>query len=307
MRPICIMGPTASGKSNLALHIARRIPAEIISVDSALVYREMDIGTAKPTLLERDEVRHHLIDIINPDAVFSVANFITLTRDLVKEISERKRLPILVGGTMMYFHALQHGLTQLPNSKPELRIKLLKQIENKGLASLYNDLLKIDAKSANKINPHDSQRIIRALEVFLQTGRPLSAWHNDYIAQLNNQFINVCIMPEDRSKLHETINQRLLLMLQSGFIEEVENIWKKWQLTEEHASMRTVGYRQVLAYLLDTISYDQMVAKAQAATRQLAKRQLTWCRSWHKIDFTIDTICEDYSGFAEQIVSNFFC
>jgi tRNA dimethylallyltransferase len=214
-------------------------------------------------------------------------------------------LPILVGGTMMYFNALQQGLTTLPKAAPEVRKQLLQRILDNGLASLYQELLTADPITAKKIDPHDSQRIIRALEVFLITGKTLSTWHASNRNDVNDNFINICIMPSDRTKLHNQINKRFLQMLDLGLVAEVEYIYNKWHLTKEHASMRTVGYRQVLAYLLGEVSYEEMIANAQAATRQLAKRQLTWCRAWHSIDLASDLAVQNCANLALSIVSKF--
>lgn len=279
-RIACLLGPTASGKTAAALAFAQRFPVEIISVDSALVYRGMDIGTAKPTAEELALAPHHLIDIIDPTEAYSAAQFRDDTLKLVAEIEARGRIPLLVGGTMLYFMALTRGLNDLPEANPETRAELDKEAARDGWPALHARLALIDPETATRLPPNDSQRIQRALEVFMLTGRPLSAILKDPKKTQENapEFIPIALEPSDRSVLHKRIEKRFDLMLKAGLIEEVERLRARGDLTPVMPSMRCVGYRQVWEYLDREIDYATMRDKGVFATRQLCKRQLTWLR-----------------------------
>ncbi len=277
---LCLMGPTASGKTSIALELAQHLSCEIISVDSAMIYRAMDIGTAKPTLLEQSLVVHHLIDIIDPIEKFSVAKFCVQACNLIAEIHQRNKIPLLVGGTMMYFNALQQGLSVLPDENHQIRQDLFTQMQKYDLKFLYDQLQLLDPVSAQKINCNDQQRIFRALEVFHITQIPLSQLQQNKAITNNYKFINITLFPEDRSWLHQRIEQRFAFMLQHGFLEEVQDLMKNWPLTINDPAIRCVGYRQAYDYLLNNINYVDFYAQVLVATRQLAKRQLTWLRSW---------------------------
>lgn len=273
------MGPTASGKSALAVQLALTLGGEIISVDSALVYREMDIGTAKPSLSERGGVPHHLIDIIDPSESFSTGQFRTLALKLMTEINQRGRIPILVGGTILYFNALYGGLNELPEADQTVRAKLDEERLKLGKEALHKRLANIDPDSAARIHPNDPQRIQRALEVYEISGRPLSAFFAEAQRQkIPYQLIKLIVAPKERQTLHEIIAKRFLHMLDQGFIEEVERLIQRGDLSEKMSSIRAVGYRQVWAYLYGEYDREAMIEKAIAATRQLAKRQFTWLR-----------------------------
>lgn len=276
---LCLMGPTASGKTALAIELVRRYPFEIISVDSAMVYRGMDIGSAKPSAEELDIAPHHLIDVLDPDESFSVAMFCEQVASLSKEISARGHIPLLVGGSMMYFHALQQGMAKMPESDAILREQLNEQLLTQGVLVLHQQLEKLDPESASRIHPHDTQRILRALEVYMLSGKPMSEW---WAQQKDNQvhFNNLILMPEQRSWLHQRIAERFKKMLELGFMDEVALLKARWQLDTTYPSMRSVGYRQALSYLDGLDDYDTFVEKGLAATRQLAKRQMTWLRHW---------------------------
>lgn len=276
----CLMGPTASGKTDLALQLVKQFPFEIISIDSAMIYRDMDIGTAKPDVKTLASIPHHLINIIDPPYSYSVAHCFTDVHNLCNKIIKSGKIPLLVGGTMMYFNIIQNGLSKLPVSSAELRTQILKMAEDYGWDRVYQRLQEVDPISAKKINPHDTQRIQRALEVFQATKKPLSSLISSSYIKSEFSFINLILVPENRSWLHERINERFQLMLESGLIDEVQNLITKWQLTPNLPSMRCVGYRQVFAYLSGELTYADMLAKGCAATRQLAKRQLTWLRKW---------------------------
>ena len=288
-KAFAVLGPTAGGKTGLALRLAQRFPLEIISLDSALVYRGMDIGTAKPTDEELASVPHHLIDIISPLQSYSAAEFVGDCVQLAEEIRARGRLPLIVGGTMMYFHALTEGLNDLPEADAAVRARLQEEKQRYGLAHLYQNLQTIDPETAGRLKPNDSQRIERALEVYRLTGKPLSAHFAEkaeYIPPLD--LCTTALIPENRALLHENIARRFTQMLEQGFIDEMRALRQKYpELTADMPAMRCVGYRQAWDYLEGLTDYDTFVEKGIAATRQLAKRQLTWLRKIplaHSID-----------------------
>ncbi len=277
---VCLMGPTASGKTALAIEIMQHVASEIVSVDSTLVYQGMDIGTAKPDAALLARAPHHLIDCCTPDASYSAAQFYADATRVISEIRGRNHLPLLVGGTMMYFRALQQGLAVLPRADPTIRADLDRHIKQHGLVATHAWLAQVDPLSAQRIHPQDSQRLQRALEVYLLTQKPLSAQLEALPAKPPWRFINLALFPERRAWLHQRIEERLQGMLVQGFLAETAELVQRWQLTAAHPSMKSVGYRQALAYLQGECDYAQFYAQALAATRQLAKRQLTWLRSW---------------------------
>jgi tRNA dimethylallyltransferase len=278
---VAIMGPTASGKTAAALAIARAMPAEIISVDSALVYRGMDIGTAKPTAEELASAPHHLIDILDPLDAYSAAQFRHDTLRLVDEIVARGKLPLLVGGTMLYFKALRDGLDELPQADPALRAKLDAEAAEHGVPALHARLATLDPDTAARLKLADSQRIQRALEIIELTGQPMSALlSNRTKAELPFELLSIALEPSDRSVLHNRIATRFDAMLKSdALIDEVEQLRKRGDLHLGLPSMRCVGYRQTWEYLDGAYDMTELRDKGIAATRQLAKRQLTWLRS----------------------------
>ena len=273
------MGPTASGKTALSVQLAHALGGEIISVDSALVFKGMDIGTAKPTLEERGGIPHHLIDILDPSESFSTGQFRTRALALMDEISRRGKIPILVGGTMLYFNALLNGLAVLPEANSAIRAKLDQDLKQLGKDVLHQRLAQIDPLAAARIHPNDPQRIQRALEVYEISGKPLSSFFNaDQGEDLPYQKIKLIIAPPDRKILHDIIAQRFRNMLEQGFINEVKTLYLRGDLTEKMPSIRAVGYRQVWTYLQGEDDLETMTEKAIIATRQLAKRQFTWLR-----------------------------
>ena len=278
---VAIMGPTASGKTAAALEIARRIPSEIISVDSALVYREMDIGTAKPTPAELAEVPHHLIDIIDPAEAYSAMQFRQDALRLTQEIAARGKLPLLVGGTMLYFKVLRDGLDELPQADPILRAQLDEEAAQVGMPAMHARLAALDPVTAARLKPNDSQRIQRALEISLLTGQPMSSLLSQKPAEpLPFTLLPLALEPSERAVLHERIALRFDLMLQGGALErEVTALRARGDLHLGLPSMRCVGYRQMWEYLDGSIDATALREKGIAATRQLAKRQLTWLRS----------------------------
>jgi tRNA dimethylallyltransferase len=283
MKPayICLAGPTASGKSAASLLIAQHIPTEIISVDSALVYKGMDIGTAKPTAAELAQVPHHLIDIIDPANNYNAAQFVQDATRLIADIQQRGKLPVLVGGTMLYFKALLGGIDDLPAANPAVRAQLDVEASTLGWPNMHAKLAEVDAVTAARLSPNDSQRIQRALEVYISTGKPLSAHH--LIAQTAIKNIAhapmISLEPQDRSWLHQRIAQRFDVMLQGGLLNEVKALRARDDLHLNLPSVRCVGYRQSWEMLDGVFAEHELHDRCVAATRQLAKRQITWLRS----------------------------
>ena len=272
------MGPTATGKTDLAIEIAQRFPVELISVDSALIYRGMDIGTAKPSPEVLSVTPHFLIDILDPAQHYSAWDFVNDTKILIQQITKRGNVPLLVGGTMMYYHALEQGLNQLPMADQTIRSRLNDEAEMAGWPAMHQKLESIDPISAEKIKPNDSQRVQRALEVFEISGQTLSSLQQ---VKSINQDINatkIILNAKDRSQLHKRIEQRFLLMIKNGLIDEVAELKCRPDLNLSLPSMRCVGYRQVWQYLAGELNQDEMIFKSIVATRQLAKRQMTWLR-----------------------------
>lgn len=289
---LCLMGPTGAGKTDVSLALCDAFPCEIISVDSAMVYTGMDIGTAKPSKEELRKVPHHLIDIILPSQAYSVAKFKEEATRAIKSIREKGKIPILVGGTMLYFHALQQGLSPLPSADPFVRQQLGQEALEVGWQVMHDRLNKIDPPSAARISPTDPQRILRALEVYEITKTPLSVLFQEKEPnELSIQYSNIAIAPSSRSILHERIALRFKTMLEQGLIEEVRQFYDDPHINSDQPAMRCVGYRQVWEYLADEIDFNELVDKGIAATRQLAKRQLTWLRKWQNITWldSLDT------------------
>ncbi len=278
---VCLLGPTASGKTAAALELARQLPIEIVSVDSALVYREMDIGTAKPDAAERSQVPHHLIDIIDPADTYSAGQFHDDARRLIGEIRARGRVPLLVGGTMLYYRALSQGLNDMPSADPEVRAALDAQAADLGWPALHARLAEVDPVTAARLAPNDSQRIQRALEVWMLSGQALSAFHakaRQPSAEAAYRFIPVALEPSNRAVLHERIARRFDQMIAAGLVDEVARLHARGDLHPGLPSIRCVGYRQIWAYLDGEIDLPGARDKGVFATRQLCKRQLTWLR-----------------------------
>jgi len=296
-----LLGPTATGKTALSTRLAKALSAEIISVDSALVYRGLDIGTAKPGVEERDGVVHHLIDIRDPCESYSAAEFASDAWQLITEIQSRGRTPLLVGGTMLYFNALEQGIAKLPTANTDIRNEIMAEAEVRGWAALHEDLARIDPPSAKKIHPNDPQRLQRALEVYRITGKALSELHSETKPLLTEKPVKFALVPESRAWLHERIERRLMLMREAGFLDEVRTLMQDERNHAELPSMRSVGYRQAYAHLTacaeDGIATDEKwMQKAAAATRQLAKRQFTWIRS---MDSLMKLACDSLDTTAQ--------
>lgn len=282
----CVMGPTASGKTPLAIALHELLPVEIVSVDSSQVYRGMNIGTAKPTQEELSRTPHRLIDIRDPAQSYSAAEFCSDALHEINEIVLAHRIPLLVGGTVFYFHALEYGLSDLPAADPEFRSRLAEEAAKVGWPALHARLAALDPESGRRIRPRDSQRIQRALEIHELTGMPPSAaTHKRPRHKPPFRFIKIALMPEDRGLLHRRIAQRFHRMLEQGLLEEVQQLRRREELHTSLPSVRTVGYRQIWEYLTGTINYYEMTEKAVSATRQLAKRQMTWLRHYEGVQF----------------------
>jgi tRNA dimethylallyltransferase len=275
---IALLGPTASGKSRAAMKLADELSLEIVSVDSAQVYRGMDVGTAKPSAADRARVAHHLIDLIDPAEPYCAARFIRDAQAAIAAIRARGRLPLLVGGTMLYVKALREGLAQLPAADPEVRARLAEQAEQWGWQALHARLREVDPRSAERLSPGDRQRIQRALEVYELSGEPMS----DLLQAAASEptpLLTIAWMPSDRAELHRRIEGRFDSMLAAGFLDEVRGLLARGDLHPDLPSMRSVGYRQAWDHLQGATSFDAFRASAIAASRQLAKRQITWLRS----------------------------
>jgi len=277
---IFLMGPTASGKTGIAVELAQRLPVELISVDSALVYRDMDIGTAKPDAATLARAPHHLIDIIAPTEAYSAAAFRHDALRLMADITARGKIPLLVGGTMLYFKALREGLSDLPQADPEVRAALDAEIAQHGIEHLHRQLAAVDAETAARLSPNDSQRIQRALEIYRITGSPMSALLGQQTRhELPYRIIPVALIPGDRAQLHARIATRFRQMLVQGLVEELRGLRRRYDLHPDLPAMRCVGYRQAWQFMEGEINEAQLLETGIAATRQLAKRQLTWLRS----------------------------
>ena len=277
---LCLMGPTAAGKTGIAMQLADRFPVELVSVDSALVYRGMDIGTAKPDEETLQRYPHALVDILEPEEPYSAGEFIRDAEQAIDAIHARGKLPLLVGGTMMYFRTLITGMAELPPADEAVREAIDAEAAVSGWPALHAELARIDPVAAERINANDSQRIQRALEVCRVSGRTLTAWHaSTRPVREDFRFLRIALLPEPRSVLHERIEQRLEQMLGEGFVDEVRRLRERPGLTASHPSMRAVGYRQYWEHLDGDVDAAEARQRALAATRQLAKRQLTWLRS----------------------------
>jgi tRNA dimethylallyltransferase len=322
------MGPTASGKTDLAIRLVDEFPFEIISVDSAMIYKEMNIGTAKPDAITLSKAPHHLIDFLDPSSSYSVAAFRNEALDLMEGIVKRGKIPLLVGGTMLYFKALSQGLADLPPADDSVRESINQMALNRGWPAVHDALAQVDPESATRIRPNDPQRLQRALEVYRISGKTMTQWWEEQ-AQKNNlsgqdgnkpytedrgenlnytgssvlpyRLMNLAVHPIDRKVLHERIEQRFHLMLNAGFIEEVEALYKRGDLNGEMPSMRCVGYRQIWDYLEGKLSYQEMIERGIVATRQLAKRQVTWLRRWEPIQWLDSSDSKMYNELTDKL------
>ncbi|WP_040404598.1 tRNA (adenosine(37)-N6)-dimethylallyltransferase MiaA [Ectothiorhodospira sp. PHS-1] len=282
---VFLMGPTATGKTDLAIRLCESLPLEIISVDSALIYRGMDVGTAKPGADVLARVPHHLVDILDPAQAYSAARFREDALALMGDITARGRVPLLVGGTMLYFRALDFGLDTLPEADPVIRAGIDALAAEQGWEAVHRELTRVDPVSASRIHPNDPQRLQRALEVYRITGSPLSSFHGGgRRSQLPWRVLRLALMPPDRTRLRERIAHRFRQMLGQGLLDEVSALRARDDLSLDLPAMRAVGYRQAWEYLEGRIDHEVMVAQAITATRQLAKRQMTWLRGYPEVE-----------------------
>jgi len=296
---IFLMGPTACGKTQIAVELVQRLPLEIISVDSALVYRGMNIGSAKPDAKTLAKAPHRLIDIRDPAESYSAADFRSDALREMADITARGKIPLLVGGTMLYFKALLDGLAELPETDPEVRAQVEAEAEQVGWPAMHQKLAAVDPESAAKLHPHHSQRIGRALEVYRMTGQTMSALR---ARQIKHPFpyrvLQLAIAPHDRDELNQRIDARFQGMIKDGFLDEVKNLYKRGNLNAELPAMRAVGYRQAWEHLSGSLTREEMIARAMIASRQLAKRQFTWLRSWSDLHWVYFDLAPD----ADEVV-----
>ena len=296
---VLLLGPTASGKSALAMQLAEKIPLEIVSVDSAQVYRGMDIGTAKPSASDRIAVPHHLIDIRDPADPYSAAEFVRDATAAIHDVRARGRLPLLVGGTMLYAKALRAGLSDLPSADAELRRRIEAEAHEFGWPALHARLMQVDPATAGRVKPNDSQRVQRALEIYETTGTPMSELLvENHAPKLN--LVTIALTPTDRAGLHRRIEARFEAMLAGGFVDEVQLLFGRAEMHAGLPSVRSVGYRQAWGFIEGSLSFAQFKAAGLAATRQLAKRQITWLRST-KTEATVEPSSTASSQLAELL------
>lgn len=274
-----LKGPTACGKTNHASKLVKNYPLEIISVDSVMVYKGLDIGSAKPTSEELKLCPHHLIDVCEPTENYSAGEFYQDVQQVIQSIIRKGKIPFLVGGTMMYFRVLERGISQLPSANPSVRKQIDSEAAANGWAKLHQELQRIDPTAAKKIDPSDKQRIQRALEVHRITGKPISSFHGEHKQPIDYQRLNLSLVPSKRDILYKRIENRFDAMLDQGLVSEVGHLLSKNSLTSSHNSMKSVGYKQICEFIENKCSLDEARAKAVVATRRLAKRQLTWLRS----------------------------
>lgn len=295
---ICLMGPTASGKTALAMALHDALPCDIVSVDSALIYRDMDIGTAKPSAAELAKYPHRLINLRDATQSYSAADFCREALAEIAEIRANNRIPLLVGGTMMYFKSLIEGISPLPAANAEIRAKIEAEAKDRGWQALHEQLAQVDEEAAQRIHPNDPQRITRALEVFRLTGNTLSQLTQIKGDKLEGDVLQFAITPHERSTLHNRIERRYQQMMSQGFEQEVVQLKERGDLHENLPAIRCVGYRQMWQYLHGEFDHDEMIFRGVCATRQLAKRQLTWLRNWNNLHWLTT---EDETNLAQVL------
>ena len=301
-----LTGPTGTGKTDVALALAREFPVEIISVDSAQVYRGLDIGSAKPSAQLRAQVPHHLIDLVEPTASYSAGQFVRDAAQAIDDIEARGRVPLLVGGTMLYLRALMGGIAELPEGDTGIRAGLDAEAAQHGWPTLHARLVEIDPAAAARIHPNDAQRIQRALEVHAVTGEPISNLQAYTRSPLLRDFLTVALIPQDRARLHAALAQRFDQMMAAGLLDEVRGLHARGDLTDAMPAIRAVGYRQLWAHLAGSYSLETAVTRSVAATRQLAKRQMTWLRSMANISVVDPYDAQSFVGVRERLNGAFY-
>jgi len=306
MRPIPVLtGPTGTGKSEFALRLAREFPLEIVSVDSAQVYRGLDIGSAKPDAGTQAAVPHHLIDLVDAAASYSAGQFVRDAAQAIADIESRGRVPLLVGGTMLYLRALIGGIAALPQGSGAIRAQIDADAARVGWPALHERLATVDASAAARIHPNDVQRIQRALEVYQATGEPISALQARTRSPLAREFLVTALVPADRARLHAALAQRFDAMMSAGLLDEVRSLFERGDLTVDHPAIRAVGYRQLWSHLAGSCPLETAAERALAATRQLAKRQMTWLRSMPDITVIDPHDAQSFVGVRDSLVASF--
>jgi tRNA dimethylallyltransferase len=306
MKPIAVLtGPTGTGKSAIAMRLASEFPIEIVSVDSAQVYRGLDIGSAKPSAAERARVPHHLIDLVEPTASYSAGEFVRDAANAIADIESRGRVPLLVGGTMLYLRSLIGGIANLPQGSSGIRGEIDGEAAAIGWPAMHAKLANVDPVAAGRIHPNDAQRIQRALEVFTTTGERISVLQARTRSPLAREFRVVALMPADRARLHAALAQRFESMMAAGFLDEVRRLYERGDLTDEHPAVRAVGYRQLWSHLAGSYPLATGVTRAVAATRQLAKRQITWLRSMPNVNSFDPYDAQSFVGLRESLNAAF--
>jgi tRNA dimethylallyltransferase len=300
---ICVVGPTAAGKSDIALRLADEIGGEIVSVDSALVYRGMDIGSAKPTPAERAAVPHWLIDLVEPNVAYSAAEYVADAEHAIADIESRNRQPLLVGGTMLYLRALLQGLSELPAADPDLRAQLALELAERGAIELHAELARIDPAAGRRIHPNDPQRLLRALEVFRLTGTPISELQQAWRRAPRRGGVLIALAPADRALLHQRIAQRFDHMLAAGFLDEVRALMQRPGMHPDLPSMRAVGYRQAWGHLAGEYDLARCRDLVIYATRQLAKRQFTWLRGLDAVTWVDSSATDAFSRVRAHVLA----
>jgi len=305
--PIAVLtGPTGTGKSDIALRLAREFPIEIVSVDSAQVYRGLDIGSAKPDAATRAAVRHHLLDLVDATSVYSAGQFVRDATEAIADIEARGRLPLLVGGTMLYLKALIGGIAVLPKASEQIRAEIDAEAQRLGWPAMHARMAAVDAAAAARIHPNDAQRIQRALEVHAATGEPLSTLQEATRSPIEREFLVTALVPADRARLHAALAQRFEIMMAAGLLEEVRTLYARGDLTPENPAIRAVGYRQLWSHVSGAIPLETAVENAVAATRQLAKRQMTWLRSMPNIRTVDPYDAQGFVGVRESLIAAFY-
>ena len=306
-RPIAVLtGPTGTGKSDIALRLAREFPIEIVSVDSAQVYRGLDIGSAKPDAATRASVPHHLLDLVDASAVYSAGQFVRDASDAIAEIESRGRIPLLVGGTMLYLRSLISGLATLPQGSEPIRAGIDADAARLGWPAMHARLAEVDAAAAARIHPNDAQRIQRALEVHAVEGRPISELQRVTAPPLERRFLVTALVPSDRARLHAALAQRFETMMAAGLLEEVRTLYARGDLSADSPAIRAVGYRQLWSHLSGSGTLESAVEAAVAATRQLAKRQMTWLRSMPNIRTFDPYDAQGFVGVRDSLTEAFY-
>ena len=305
-RPIAVLtGPTGTGKSDFALRLAQEFPIEIVSVDSAQVYRGLDIGSAKPDAATRAAVPHHLLDLVEPTASYSAGQFVRDAALAIADIEARGRIPLLVGGTMLYLRSLLGGIASLPPGSDEIRAGLEADAKVSGWPALHARLAAVDAPAAARIHPNDAQRIQRALEVYTATGVPISVLQARTRSPMAREFTVTALVPTDRARLHQVLAQRFENMMAAGLLDEVRGLSTRGDLTDDHPAIRAVGYRQLWSYLHGAYPLEIAITRAVAATRQLAKRQMTWLRSMQNVESVDPYDQQAFVGVRESMFASF--